>query len=608
MSKNFKVEAEGGELVLSNNNGSYAIIPKDKREEALGYLKGGCNDCLNSLIQELPKMSDYAEDGTLVYQLYEQKTGKKWRTAREEGLTDGSYSANMEIRRKLLSGEELTPINSENKQTGNTASIVAERQNNVGTSNSTKRGGDVVNNPIFPTGRDVEYSPNPNFSYKVDEQSGKVFKSKKGENNWYEITGDNANKVRNFTPNSSQKEGYKFQTFTDRVMTSDKMTESEMKEYEKSKREDFTLDSRPSAKYQKNSKGEWFIKNTGDTDYVKITDGRRIDTLNKYAYKNGEQPIANKVTELVAEAGNYVQSTLEQAKRGLNKYAGLEVEEQKVKVQNTPKEVLKEDDVSIPFSVIAEVDDLSGKSGDKIMSYRNQWDNDQGFEYIATPVKGGRKSTDEWENVEGVGHFLLDASATKSNRYSHDFNKKFIQDAIKKDDYVPVFENIDDNRVKLKYKKASEISNTEMKNGVITPLRQFKFGDIDRNKTRQPSGFNKGINEAVKKDGSGTYLIFKDKDGYSRFSGGSVVFIFKNDKGKTIVRDFAGSFNQIMQEGEDILKSYSLTEDQLTIGYHDVGSFSAKPRAKDGKLTASQWEGFNPKSHTGGALLIPKQK
>lgn len=60
-----KVEAEGGELVLENGS-SMAIIPKNKRKQALEYLKNGCNDCLQDMINSLPRAKDYAENGTLI--------------------------------------------------------------------------------------------------------------------------------------------------------------------------------------------------------------------------------------------------------------------------------------------------------------------------------------------------------------------------------------------------------------------------------------------------------------------------------------------------------------------------------------------------------------
>jgi hypothetical protein len=154
----------------------------------------------------------------------------------------------------------------------------------------------------------------------------------------------------------------------------------------------------------------------------------------------------------------------------------------------------------------------------------------------------------------------------------------------------------------LKYKKPADIDKEDI---VVSPLRQFKFSDIAFDKTQTPKGFQKGIKEVKTKQGEGTYIIFKDRSGYSRFSGGSVVFIFKDKYDNTIVRDFAGSINQIENEGIMIQSNYNLEPGELTIGYHDVGSFSAKPKAKAGEISSKQWQGFNPGGMTGGALLIP---
>ncbi len=60
-----KVNAEGRELVLRNSHGDMAIIPKKYRQEALDMIKEGCHDCLDNLISTLPKVKDYAKDGTV---------------------------------------------------------------------------------------------------------------------------------------------------------------------------------------------------------------------------------------------------------------------------------------------------------------------------------------------------------------------------------------------------------------------------------------------------------------------------------------------------------------------------------------------------------------
>src|SRR5690606_7001358 len=128
--------------------------------------------------------------------------------------------------------------------------------------------------------------------------------------------------------------------------------------------------------------------------------------------------------------------------------------------------------------------------------------------------------------------------------------------------------------------------------------------NIDLNSGGRVKGFKSTIQSLKKRDGTETNLIFKSKDSYGRFSGVAVVFIFQDQWGNTIVRDFAGTLNQMIQEANSIIESYGITAEQLTLGYHDVGSFTAKPKAHDGVIDTRQWDGYNP-THGGGALLIP---
>lgn len=105
MKQNINIEAEGSELVLKNKAGDYVIIPKKYRLEVQDMIKENCHGCIDKLVETLPVMEDYAEDGTIVSELYKQKTGKDWNTAKQEGLTTGSYDDNMKLRQRLLAGE-----------------------------------------------------------------------------------------------------------------------------------------------------------------------------------------------------------------------------------------------------------------------------------------------------------------------------------------------------------------------------------------------------------------------------------------------------------------------------------------------------------------------
>lgn len=60
------IEAEGGELVLRDTEGNVAIIPANQRIAAQQLLKSGCNECVSNIVRGLPKMADYAQEGTLV--------------------------------------------------------------------------------------------------------------------------------------------------------------------------------------------------------------------------------------------------------------------------------------------------------------------------------------------------------------------------------------------------------------------------------------------------------------------------------------------------------------------------------------------------------------
>ena len=65
MKQNINIEAEGNELVLKNKAGDYVIIPKKYRLEVQDMIKENCHDCIDKLVETLPVMEDYAQDGSL---------------------------------------------------------------------------------------------------------------------------------------------------------------------------------------------------------------------------------------------------------------------------------------------------------------------------------------------------------------------------------------------------------------------------------------------------------------------------------------------------------------------------------------------------------------
>ena len=65
MDKGMKIEVEDRELFLVNEAGDKVIIPQDKAAWVKEKLKEGCHGCIDKLVETLPVMEDYADDGSL---------------------------------------------------------------------------------------------------------------------------------------------------------------------------------------------------------------------------------------------------------------------------------------------------------------------------------------------------------------------------------------------------------------------------------------------------------------------------------------------------------------------------------------------------------------
>jgi hypothetical protein len=271
--------------------------------------------------------------------------------------------------------------------------------------------------------------------------------------------------------------------------------------------------------------------------------------------------------------------------------------------------------------VIGKVQDKHHKArkgmSDSLLMYRNQFFNENGFNYLTAPIRSQTKDHEKRYGTLGVAHFLiLDDQAVDLTPASSDaklkvesdkFKKTRIGNDIKAEDYVPVFTRKGDI-VNLKYKKAKDVTSEDL---VITKLLQYNFADINFNskKSAQHIGFAKGVYHLTTHSGKDVVsLLFTDagKKAYSRFSGGSVVFIFKDTLGNVIVRDFSGSTEMIGIEGKRIAKEFNISSNEITVGFFDAGSYSAKPAAKGGVLEMDQYKGYNIlHPNSGGGLLLP---
>lgn len=309
--------------------------------------------------------------------------------------------------------------------------------------------------------------------------------------------------------------------------------------------------------------------------------------------------------------------------RGLVK-AGMYVpEERKVKITEEVPEVDENATDTIPFTqFIKEENDTHWRSQlvskeNPLSVHRNQFRGEEGFVYKPVPAIGNKKAPKEIEG-SAVAHFFIkdgrpdwvkdiwDSTNADLKKESDYFKTKANYSgykSLKDSDYVPVTSKTEDNGVKMQYKKKSEVTPED---NVILNLTQYKYKDIDWNSSKQSTDqFDKGIKVLTDTNGkeiNATPHIRKDS--YSRYSGTGVVYLFEVN-GNTIVRDFAGSINEVKLEAERIADQYKINPESVTLGFFDSGSFSAKPKGKDGKLNRDIWDDYNTKGFAGSGIAIP---
>jgi hypothetical protein len=283
-------------------------------------------------------------------------------------------------------------------------------------------------------------------------------------------------------------------------------------------------------------------------------------------------------------------------------------------------------------------DPYSSNPTDSLVSFRNVFDNDSGAEYVIghkvneVTKAGARK---KFNNVRGVAHFLRDSdilpgqkitpkkwTTTKGDEYETTSPGKTVSapDLQYMDRYRMVYKPIPGtDKYKTKYIKpgSQEALRQLEKEGWETDFTvsgQHKFSDIDWDKEGKKTGY-KGIFDETRwvplKNGEFTHIPYKDKGSFSRFSGGSVTYLFKHPvTGKSIGADFSGSVNDMRDYGNKLIQKYKLNPQDLEVVYHDMGSYSAKPKAKNGTLDYDQWEGYNSynKGFSGAPLIVPNYK
>jgi hypothetical protein len=262
---------------------------------------------------------------------------------------------------------------------------------------------------------------------------------------------------------------------------------------------------------------------------------------------------------------------------------------------------------------------LDPKTGTEMGRYVNTFSNWKGQEYIPTKNVGEWKKdkTTQYPSSQ-MAHYLLDIDLTTG--YQHRYSKNYIESQKKgesitkgstlKEQWLPVYEKLPNGNVRIKYKTNKELTKDDK---IAAPLRQYKFGDLDWNSDIK-SSWNKSSSALKTKTDEETRIIKSGKDmsGYGQFGGGSFVLISKRKNGEVVVRELAGSVQDLKNQAEDLAKMTGQNVNEVVVGHHDVGSWSAKPSSKNKKMgysnipkkSKNEFHSYQ-EDYTGAGLAFP---
>lgn len=361
--------------------------------------------------------------------------------------------------------------------------------------------------------------------------------------------------------------------------------------------------------YNATPKWDKITPNAGNSKTIKSTPSKQVLKSKSIPVKQNDEP------GFLDSMKNKIYETYQDAITAIDQQTSK-------KVVAKPKVKIDDSFIDYGYKELGTYKDQSFKAGknDSLLSAMNVFDNDKGFDYIVSPkVKEGKKT---FNNVKGVAHFLMDSDITPNQKYTSPYIEKG-NNTVKSaqtgkftpylgtnpDDYVMYYKNTGNDKVNVKYGQLKD--KDKYKGYEQIKVRSVPFGELDFN-NKKSAGFAKKASYIGTLDGKQTSIITdpESNDVYGRFSGGSGIFHFKEPKtGKTISVDVSGSVNTIKKVGEELSKKYNVDPKQLQFLYHDMGSYSAKPKSHNGVLSNEQWENYNSnnKGYSGAALMYPME-
>jgi hypothetical protein len=265
------------------------------------------------------------------------------------------------------------------------------------------------------------------------------------------------------------------------------------------------------------------------------------------------------------------------------------------------------------------IKDNKGSEKDSIVSYTYTGDNDTGTVFNL----GNMVASHTNERIPGkaVAHFVMDGETilpgkdvpleykdAKGSVLKSSFDDRFSNYFIE-NGYNMYQKKNKNGSYNIVYKKEKD-KEKYLKKGFesYSTVRSFKFSDIDFDGEGPNTGFLAKSKYIPLKGKGNTSIPYSNKNAYNRFNGGSGVYIYidpitKREKQVNVT----GSVNTLKSIGLDIIKNKKILPDELTFLYHDMGSYSAKPKAQDGFLNYKQWKNFNTynRGYSGAPIIIP---
>lgn len=557
-------------------------------------------------------LKSYEEGGKLTYEIYEEQTGKPWNTAREEGLTDGSYEQNMQLRARLINNN---PTNFQEDRYNTISFSEAFKKARAtqgsegifewnGKKYNTKYKEELDNNIIQPSSSVANTTNTVNTALPENDEDILQYSQPNIKETKDNNTKPSKEKNSSFTQISKKEIDEKIKDIfktkpLNKIKTKPPKDEEIKTQIDKEQDEKTVIKNEVATIVKEQLKEEknesWY---TTSTEYLSnlydgilnkvITEANTLsedinNTVNEAVVKTKDilkygKGWINKVlmedTELVKakdkiiEADNFDNNKEKKAVVSLNLETPVlqEYIKNKREIQKTtiPKKQTFDEEKGYKGKNVG----FSLKANGDIHSFTNAFNNNEGYNY--TPIPNVENHIDSTYNSPGVAHFLLDSDVSQNEVYQHEYAKNMINKQLKGENiqggstvdkqYFPIGIKLKDGKVNIKYKTKDEFVGEDEEN-IISPMRQYKYSDFDWGKSGvKTSSFNSSVVSVPVKNVWQTI----DKNGQPVETKESHL-IYAKDIGKKAYGDFSGTSVVFIlnKNGERLIVDYGNSVDNI---------------------------------------------